>query len=69
MIVFVLVLNEQTITVNKKSLEIKNSIPVFPKTKMNIENIDHFEVKRIETRNKEEKMFLSKSYFSVSCIF
>ena len=58
-IVFVLVLNEQTITVNKKSLEIKNSIPVFPKTKMNIENIDHFEVKRIETRNKDGKTMVT----------
>ena len=57
--VFLFLLNTQTITVDKKRLEIKNLIPVFPKTNISVENIDHFEVKRVESTNKDGKTSIS----------
>ena len=52
---FLLIVNTQTIHVNKEEIEIKNSIPILPKSKIPIKSIDHFEVKRVETTTKDNK--------------
>ena len=63
LMIILLILNKQTVVVNKEAFFIKNSIPIFPNKEISILELERLAVKRVETKIRNNlTSFIKRPY-------
>ena len=69
LMIILLILNRQTVVVNKEAFFIKNSIPIFPNKEISILELERLAVKRVETKTPNRSSSSNAVNFQLYAIF